>query len=161
MQPNKRKKERKKKILCTGSKLEAGIAFNCHVVLASFNLEYFLNLHLSFMMLTFLKNTGPSLFWEECSSFCVYLLFLEIRLMKCTGESQWSTCQCRKFRFGPRLRKIPWRRKWQPTPVFLPREFHGQRSLAGYSPLMGYSSIGSQSWTRLNTNAHSLGWNTA
>ena len=31
--------------------------------------------------------------------------------------------------------KIPWRREWQPTPVFLPGEFHGQRSLAGYSPL--------------------------
>ena len=29
--------------------------------------------------------------------------------------------------------KIPWRRKWQPTPVFLPGESHGQRSLAGYS----------------------------
>jgi len=29
---------------------------------------------------------------------------------------------------------IPWRRKWQPTPVFLPGEFNGQRSLAGYSP---------------------------
>ena len=28
----------------------------------------------------------------------------------------------------------PWRRKWQPTPVFLPGEFHGQRSQAGYSP---------------------------
>ena len=28
----------------------------------------------------------------------------------------------------------PWRREWQPTPVFLPREFHGQRSLVGYSP---------------------------
>ena len=28
----------------------------------------------------------------------------------------------------------PWRRKWQPTPVFLPRKSHGQRSLAGYSP---------------------------
>ena len=28
----------------------------------------------------------------------------------------------------------PWRRKWQPTPVFLPGEFHGRRSLAGYSP---------------------------
>ena len=28
----------------------------------------------------------------------------------------------------------PWRRKWQPTPVFLPGKFHGQRSLAGYSP---------------------------
>ena len=30
--------------------------------------------------------------------------------------------------------KIPWRRKWQPTRVFLPGESHGQRSLAGYSP---------------------------
>ena len=30
--------------------------------------------------------------------------------------------------------KIPWRRTWQPTPVFLPGEFHGLRSLAGYSP---------------------------
>ena len=30
--------------------------------------------------------------------------------------------------------KIPWRKKWQPTPVFLPGEFHGQRSLVGYSP---------------------------
>ena len=30
--------------------------------------------------------------------------------------------------------KIPWTRKWQPTPVFLPGELHGQRSFAGYSP---------------------------
>ena len=30
--------------------------------------------------------------------------------------------------------KIPWRRKWQPTPVFLPGKSHGQRSLVGYSP---------------------------
>ena len=34
----------------------------------------------------------------------------------------------------PWVGKIPWRRKWQPTPVFLPGEFHGQRTLAGYSP---------------------------
>ena len=33
----------------------------------------------------------------------------------------------------PWVRKIPWRRKWQPTPVFLLGEFHRQRSLAGYS----------------------------
>ena len=32
------------------------------------------------------------------------------------------------------VRKIPCRRQWQPTPVFLPGEFHGQRSLAGYNP---------------------------
>jgi len=32
------------------------------------------------------------------------------------------------------VERIPWRRAWLPTPVFLPGEFHGQRSLAGYSP---------------------------
>ena len=42
--------------------------------------------------------------------------------------------QCRRPGFNPWARKIPWRRKWQPTPVFLPAEFHGQRSLVGYSP---------------------------
>jgi len=36
--------------------------------------------------------------------------------------------------FDPWVRKIPWNRKWEPTPVFLPGESHGQRSLAGYSP---------------------------
>ena len=39
-----------------------------------------------------------------------------------------------KTRVQSRVGKIPWRRKWQPAPVFLPGEFHGQRSLAGYSP---------------------------
>jgi len=36
--------------------------------------------------------------------------------------------------FNPWIRKIPWRRKWQPTPVLLPGKSHGQRSLVGYSP---------------------------
>ena len=48
-----------------------------------------------------------------------------------------STCQCRrcqKLGFNPWVGKIPWRRKWQPTPVFLPGESYGWRSLAGYSP---------------------------
>ena len=35
-----------------------------------------------------------------------------------------------RYRFDPWVRKIPWTRKWQPTPVFLPGEFHGQRSPA-------------------------------
>ena len=35
---------------------------------------------------------------------------------------------------GEELMLFPWRREWQPTPVFLPGESHGQRSLAGYSP---------------------------
>ena len=37
-------------------------------------------------------------------------------------------------RFDPWVRKILWRRKWQSTPVIVPGEFHGQRSLVGYSP---------------------------
>ena len=36
--------------------------------------------------------------------------------------------------FAPWVGKISWRREWQPTPVFFPGEFHGQRSLVGYSP---------------------------
>ena len=46
-------------------------------------------------------------------------------------------CQCRRYkrlRFDPWVGKIPWRRKWQPTPVFLPGNFLGQKSLAGHSP---------------------------
>ena len=39
----------------------------------------------------------------------------------------------KRHRFDPWVRKIPWRRKWQPTPVFLPGKSHGQRSLAGYT----------------------------
>ena len=41
--------------------------------------------------------------------------------------------QFRRCRFDPWIGKIPWRRKWQPTPVFLPGRSHGQRNLRGYS----------------------------
>ena len=41
--------------------------------------------------------------------------------------------ETKRHRFDPRVGEIPWRRAWQPTPVFLPGETHGQRSLAGYS----------------------------
>ena len=46
-----------------------------------------------------------------------------------------SACQCRRCAFDPWAGKIPWRRKWQPTPVFLHGKSHGQRSLGVYSPL--------------------------
>ena len=44
-----------------------------------------------------------------------------------------SACNAGDPSFDPWVRKIPWRRKRQPIPVFLPGEFHGQRSLVGYS----------------------------
>ena len=42
------------------------------------------------------------------------------------------------------IKKIPWRRKWQPTPLFLPGESHGRRSLVGYSPRVA------KGWTQLS-----------
>ena len=45
-----------------------------------------------------------------------------------------SACQHRRCGLNPRVRKIPWRRVWQPTPVFLPGKSHGRRRQAGSSP---------------------------
>ena len=60
------------------------------------------------------------------------------KIMLPVGSSgKEPTCQCRRHKrrgFDPWVGKIPWRRAWQPTVVFLPGESHGQRSLAGYSP---------------------------
>ena len=51
------------------------------------------------------------------------------------GSDGKSVClQCWRPRFNPWVGKIPWRRKWQPTPVLLPGKSHGQRSLVGCSP---------------------------
>ena len=53
----------------------------------------------------------------------------------CGGSDGKSICLQRgRPRFDPWVGKIPWRRKWQPTPVCLPGKSHGQRILTGYSP---------------------------
>ena len=59
-----------------------------------------------------------------------------------SGLPRWLCCKefsCQwrrnaRHKFDPYARKIPWRRKWQPTPVLLPGNAHGERSLLGYSP---------------------------
>ena len=70
----------------------------------------------------------------------------------------WLSCeiclQCRRPRFNSWVKKIPWRRAWLPTPVFLPGEFHGWRSLVGYSPWGPKESIRSQ---RVRTELYILG----
>ena len=48
-------------------------------------------------------------------------------------ESAWQCRRHKRLGFSPWVGKIPWRRKWQPTPVFLPGKPHGQKSLAGCS----------------------------
>ena len=64
------------------------------------------------------------------------------------------TCQFRRLkrhRFNLWVRSIPWSRKWQPTPVFLPGEFHGQRRLADYNP-WGHKESDMTEW--LNIQRH-------
>ena len=65
---------------------------------------------------------------QKNSSICLWLL-----------KTLWASLvaqmvQCRRSGFNPWVGKIPWRRKWQPTPVFLPGKSHGPRSLVGYCP---------------------------
>jgi len=49
------------------------------------------------------------------------------------SDGKASACNAGDLEFDPWVGKIPWRRKWQPTPVFLPGKSHGQRTLVGYS----------------------------
>ena len=62
---------------------------------------------------------------------------LKLRSFPGGTSGKEPACQCRgrtSHGFNPWVRTISWRRAWQPTPVFLPRESHGQRSPVGYGP---------------------------
>ena len=80
--------------------------------------------------------------WEICThtdtqththTFMSTAIQLYIGLPKWLGGKEFA-CECRRGGFDPWIGKIPWRRKWPPSPEFLLGKFHGQRSLAGYSP---------------------------
>ena len=61
-------------------------------------------------------------------------------------SSKESICQCRRYQrhgFDPWVGKSLWRKKWQPTPAFLPEKSHRQRSPVGYSP-WGHKKDGHQ-----------------
>ena len=62
------------------------------------------------------------------------LKWLLIALRDFPGGSDSKESACIRTRFHPWVGKIPWKRKWQPTPVFLPGKSYGQRSLMGYNP---------------------------
>ena len=72
-----------------------------------------------------------------------------------------SACQCRrckKFRFHPWVQKIPWRRKWQPTWIFLPGKFYGQEEPGGLQSME--PQRGGHGWATKHRGAVSLlrGW---
>ena len=109
------------------------------------------------------RKEGPN--WQKHSSamgiqYYKSAAFISLPYFNHEGLPRWhsgkeSACQCRrpkKCRFDPWVRKIPWRRKWKPTPVFLPGKFHGQRSLVGYSP-WGCKELNMTEQTQ-NNNTH-------
>ena len=66
------------------------------------------------------------------------------------SDGKEPTCQCRRYRrprFDPWVRKIPWRRKWQPPALLLSGESHGQSSLVGYSSRGRKESNMTEQWT--------------
>jgi len=69
-----------------------------------------------------------------------------------------STCQCmgcKRRRLDLWVGKIPWRREWQPTPLFLSGKSTGQRSLAGCSP-WGHKELDMTEHTHTHTHTHKL-----
>ena len=93
--------------------------------------------------------SGSSAFSKSNLNICKFLV--PVRLKPCLENfehyfaSMWDECKriCLSMQetwFDSWVRKIPWRRKWQPTPVFLPRKSHGQRSLVKY--VHGALSVG-------------------
>ena len=73
----------------------------------------------------------PTVPWNQLTSFSISLPLGSRHLRWFSGrESAWW---CKRCGFLPWVGKIPWRRKWQPTSVFLPGKSHGQNNLAGYS----------------------------
>ena len=65
---------------------------------------------------------------------CPWLLLPYSLAFPGSSDGKESACQCGRTGFKPWVRKIPWRRAWQPTPEFLPGESHGWRNLADCSP---------------------------
>ena len=69
------------------------------------------------------------------------------------SDDKESACQCRRHEFDLWMGKIPWRRKWKPTPVFLPGESHERRSLEGYSP-WGHKESDMTEWISACAHTH-------
>ena len=73
------------------------------------------------------------------------------RLVSRRLSGKEPACQCRRCEFDPWVGKIPWRRKWQPTPVLLLGKSHGQRSLVGYRP-WGQKEVAITEWLSAHTS---------
>ena len=72
--------------------------------------------------------------WQRVGHNLATSLYTAFKGLPCWLSGKEPTCQLRRHRVDPWVGKIPWRRKLQPTPVFLPGKSNGQRRLVGHSP---------------------------
>ena len=79
-------------------------------------------------------------FWTVFFSIDWCVFFCASTILSCGLVGKESACNTGDPGLIPGLRRFPWRRKWQPTAVFLPGKSHGQRSPVGYSP-WGHKSL--------------------
>ena len=108
---------------------------------------------------------GSSVFLARCQLGCrakkrCFVLLLFIKHPRASLVVQWWRIHLQfrnhqRHEFSPWVGKIPWRKKWQTDPVFLPGESHGQRSQAGYSP-KGCKRVGHDwsDWARIHARMH-------
>ena len=99
------------------------------------------------------------MYFSPIQNFPFKLSFAKFYGLPCDSVGKESACnardclQCRRPRFDPWIRKIPWRRKWQASPGSLPRKSHGQRSLVGYSSWDCKESDTTEQLNHQSTNA--------
>ena len=99
-----------------------------------------------------LSFTGMWLLWNKGATRSWQLTWSR-GIMRLPWWLRWQRIclQCKGPMFDPWVGKIPWRREWLPTPVLLPGEFHGQRSLVGGLQSMGLQTVGHDRATNTHT----------
>ena len=95
-------------------------------------------------------NISSLIFMSHSLGFCFVLFFFFLVIWKI----KIHYCICRRPGFDSWVKKISWRREWLPTLVFLPGEFHGQRSLVSYSPWGHIESNMTERLTHTYTHTH-------
>ena len=114
---------------------------HCQLIILQYKIKSLkLKIRIHFLLYFSLNISNTQI--EVCFIFILFIfpeIFYVYQNMFILGLPCWLSgkdfaCQCGRYRFDPWVRKISWRRKWQPTPVFLSRKSHEQRSLAVCSP---------------------------
>ena len=111
----------------------------------------FLVLFLSCEVLTY------NWFFSDCF---LYILYIQVTIKlhaTLVAQSKKICLQCGRLGFDPWDGKIPWRMTWQPTPVFLPGGYHGQKSLVGSTKSMGSQRVG-HDWVTKHSIAQPLNY---